>query len=152
MERARRGTIYFMKNNDIRSTTRHDCYAGIVQQLTTLGVSAQVQDGFIPQQANAIAGLMTGAINFDFAASKSKILPGAICEHLTSSGGVLKANAAQTPLTEFLRYGAAGASGTVFEPLALQAKFPLPSLQLHYARAARLPNRFINRSLGRINC
>jgi hypothetical protein len=42
----------------------------------------------------------------------------------------------------FLRAGAAGASGTVDEPYALQCKFPLPSLQLHYARGASLAEAF----------
>jgi uncharacterized protein (TIGR03790 family) len=143
-----RGTIYFMKNNDVRSAPRHDCYAGVAQQLTALGVSAQVQQGTIPQKANAIAGLMTGIADFDFAASKSKILPGAICEHLTSLGGVLSANSGQTPLTEFLRQGAAGSSGTVIEPLALQAKFPLPSLQLQYARGCSLAESFYQSVAG----
>ena len=43
---------------------------------------------------------------------------------------------------EFLRHGAAGASGTVYEPYAIQAKFPLPSLQLHYARGCSLAEAF----------
>jgi uncharacterized protein (TIGR03790 family) len=136
------GTIYFMKNNDIRSGPRHDCYAGIAQQLTAMAVSARVEQGTIPLKATAVAGIMTGTTDFDFAASKSRIVPGAICEHLTSLGGVLSEGTGQTPLTEFLRYGAAGASGTVIEPLALQAKFPLPSLQLHYARGCSLAESF----------
>jgi len=37
---------------------------------------------------------------------------------------MLQEGARQTPLVEFLRYGAAGASGTVTEPFALQPKFP----------------------------
>ena len=39
----------------------------------------------------------------------------------------------QTPLSDFLRGRYAGASGTVAEPRAMQAKFPLPTLQLHYS-------------------
>jgi hypothetical protein len=85
---------------------------------------------------------MAGVATFDWSESGSTILPGAICEHLTSSGGVLRAGAAQTPLTEFLRHGAAGASGTVKEPRAIQAKFPLPSLHLHYARGCSLAESF----------
>jgi hypothetical protein len=143
-----RGTIYFMKNNDIRSATRHDCYAGVVEQLTALGVTARIEQGTIPQKANSVAGIMTGISDFDFAASKSRIVPGAICENLTSLGGVLSAGAGQTPLTEFLRQGAAGASGTVIEPLALQAKFPLASLQLHYVRGCSLAESFYQSVAG----
>jgi uncharacterized protein (TIGR03790 family) len=142
------GTIYFMKNADIRSATRHDCYDGVVQQLTAIGVAAQVVQGSIPQKAAAVNGIMSGISDFDFAASKSRIVPGAICDNLTSFGGVLSTGSGQTPLTEFLRYGAAGACGTVVEPLALQAKFPLPSLQLHYARGCSLAESFYQSVAG----
>ena len=137
-----RGTFYFMKNNDVRSQTRHHCYDAAAQQLMRLGVPAVVVPGQIPQGANDVLGIMTGIANFDFADSGSTIRPGAICEHLTSLGGDLTARAGQTPLTEFLRHGAAGASGTVIEPLALQSKFPLPSLFLHYARGCSLAESF----------
>ncbi|NQT16133.1 MAG: hypothetical protein HQ582_25475, partial [Planctomycetes bacterium] len=72
----------------------------------------------------------------------STILPGAICEHLTSAGGVMSAGASQTPLSEFLRHGAAGASGTVTEPYAIQAKFPTPRVHVHYARGCTLAEAF----------
>jgi hypothetical protein len=137
-----RGTIYFMKNNDVRSQTRHNCYDVVAQQLLRLGVPAVVAPGQIPHGADDVLGIMTGIANFDFASSGSTIRPGAICDHLTSIGGDLKARSGQTPLTEFLRYGAAGASGTVIEPLALQSKFPLPSMFLHYARGCSLAESF----------
>ena len=137
-----RGTMYYMKSGDIRSQTRHDCYDAVVQQLLRLGVPARVVDGNLPQGANDVLGIMTGTPDFDFAKSRSRILPGAICDNLTSLGGALRKGDGQTPLTEFLRYGAAGACGTVFEPMALQCKFPLPSLQLHYVRGCSLAESF----------
>ena len=64
-----------------------------------------------------------------------------------SMGGIMLPEEGQSPLSEFLRHGAAGASGTVVEPLTLlQAKFPLASMHLHYSpRLLSWPNRFINR-------
>ena len=50
--------------------------------------------------------------------------------------------APQTPLTDFLRYGAAGASGTVDEPYAILNKFPIPMVQVHYARGCTLAEAF----------
>jgi hypothetical protein len=67
---------------------------------------------------------MTGIADFDWPASGSTVVPGAICENLTSFGGIFTPAAGQTPLSEFLRAGAAGSSGTVIEPYAIQAKFP----------------------------
>ena len=137
-----RGTIYFMFNRDERSKPRDKCYESVAAQLQRLGVRARVQQGTIPRNAKDVMGVMAGVATFEWAASGSTILPGAICEHLTSSGGVLRADAGQTPLSEFLRHGAAGASGTVKEPRAIQAKFPLPSLHLHYARGCSLAEAF----------
>lgn len=137
-----RGTVYYMQNNDERSKPRHNCYPSMAAQLQQLGVRAVVQRGTIPRNAKDVMGLMAGVATFDWSDSRSRILPGAICEHLTSTGGVLTAGAAQTPLTEFLRYGAAGASGTIKEPRAIQAKFPLPSVHVHYARGCSLAESF----------
>jgi uncharacterized protein (TIGR03790 family) len=144
-----KGTIYFMKNGDIRSGVRHNCYESVAEQINRLGVQARVMQGVVPPGALDIAGLMTGAQDFNIASSGAKIVPGAICEHLTSAGGILdKKGGYQTPLTEFLKYGAAGASGTVIEPHAIQAKFPLPTLQLHYVRGCSLAESFYQSIMG----
>jgi hypothetical protein len=140
--RRPQGAVYFMKNNDIRSSTRHACFDGVAAKLRQIGVNASVMQGTLPEGARNVIGLMTGAATLDLADADITILPGAICDHLTSLGGVLKQGAGQTPLTDFLKLGAAGASGTVIEPHAMQAKFPLPSLHLHYARGCSLAEAF----------
>lgn len=142
------GTIYYVKNGDIRSVTREWGFAPAVAALKDLGVAAVIQDGILPAHADDVAGAMIGIADFDWPASKSTILPGAIVEHLTSFGGVMTAGAGQTPLTEFLRHGAAGASGTVTEPYAIQAKFPDPFLHVHYARGAALAEAFYQSVAG----
>lgn len=143
-----KGTIYFMENNDRRSTPRDRCYAGMAAEINKLGVRAKVQRGTIPMRAPDVMGLMAGTRSFDWPKSGSTILPGAICEHLTSYGGDMSPNASQTPLSEFLRHGAAGSSGTVREPGALQSKFPLPSLHLHYVRGSSLAEAFYQSIAG----
>jgi hypothetical protein len=142
------GTIYFMKNKDVRSLTRHDCFDEMARQITALGVPAVVARGKIPADAHDIMGLMAGTAEFDLTAAHDTILPGAICEHLTSAGGEMDRNAGQTPLTEFLKHGAAGASGTVIEPNAIQAKFPLASLHLHYVRGCSMAESFYQSIAG----
>ncbi|MDA1085488.1 MAG: TIGR03790 family protein [Verrucomicrobia bacterium] len=136
------GTVYYMVNGDIRSRTRRWGFAEAVRMLKEEGVAAVIEEGVLPQGHADIAGAMVGIAVFDFAASASRILPGAICEHLTSTGGVVVWSDFQTPLTEFLRHGAAGASGTVMEPLAIQAKFPDPFIHVHYVRGASLAEAF----------
>jgi hypothetical protein len=136
------GTIYFVTNDDVRTKTRSPAFPPIVRALQDLGVRAEVVTGVLPSGRRDVAGLMTGAADFDWAASESTILPGAICENLTSYGGIFTASAGQTPLSAFIRAGAAGSSGTVIEPYALQAKFPHAAIQLHYARGATLAEAF----------
>ena len=136
------GTIYFVTNDDVRTKTRSPAFPPIVRALEALGVKAEVVSGVLPAAKRDVAGLMTGAADFDWQASKSTIVPGAICENLTSFGGIFTPSAGQTPLSVFIRAGAAGSSGTVIEPYALQAKFPHPAIQVHYARGATLAEAF----------
>jgi len=142
------GTIYYMRNPDIRSVTREWGFSSAAAHLRNLGVDAEVRDGILPERADRVAGAMIGIADFDWSRSGSTILPGAIVEHLTSFGGVLTSGSGQTPLTEFLRHGAAGASGTVTEPYAIQAKFPDPFLQVHYVRGATLAEAFYSSVAG----
>jgi hypothetical protein len=115
---------------------------GAAAQVRASGVAAEVQSGTLPQGKGDVAGVLVGAADFDWQSSGSTILPGAICEHLTSFGAVFEENAGQTPLTEFVRHGAAGASGTVCEPHAIQAKFPHAYLQAYYTGGHTLAEAF----------
>ena len=78
---------------------------------------------------------------WDFGKYNSKVLPGAILENLTSYGGVLYSKG-HVKVTELTDFGAAGSSGTVTEPYAIQAKFPHPMIHAHYARGCSLAEAF----------
>jgi len=142
------GTVYIMKNGNVRSRTREWAFATTVALLAQRGVRAEVRDGVLPKDRPDVAGAVVGSGGFNWSTCCSTIVPGAICEHLTSSGGVMSAGAGQTPLSEFLRYGAAGASGTVTEPMAIQAKFPSPLMHVHYADGASLAEAFYQSIAG----
>ncbi|MDG2384208.1 MAG: TIGR03790 family protein [Pirellulaceae bacterium] len=137
------GTVYLMQNEaEVRSRTRHNAFPEVAKALAKLGVQADVVNGVLPSKKNDVLGAVIGRAQYSWEKSGSTILPGAICENLTSFGGVLKQSAKQTPLTECLRYGATASSGTVAEPFALQAKFPHPWVQVHYARGATVAESF----------
>ena len=140
--RMPKGTVYFLKNADVRSTTREWGFDAAVEKLKALGVKAVVENGVLPDAKSDVIGLTAGVEGFNWTLSKSRILPGAICEHLTSCGGMLNEGDGQTPLTEFIRHGAAGASGTVSEPFAIQAKFPTPFIHSFYAQGCTLGEAF----------
>ena len=120
--------------------------------LADLGVAAEIVDGVMPMHKNNVQGAMLGAAGFDWKASGSTILPGAICEHFTSYGGIMSSKSEQTPLSEFLRYGAAGASGTVTEPFALPQNSPLQISKSIMPKAARWPSPSTSRSSTPTSC
>lgn len=137
-----KGTIYFERNGDVRSKTREWGFQPAADELAKLGIKAIVEDGVLPKERSDVAGGVIGIADFDWAGSKSTILPGAIVEHLTSCGGMINQGAGQTPCTEFIKFGAAGSSGAVTEPFALQEKFPTPFIHVHYAKGFTLAESF----------
>jgi uncharacterized protein (TIGR03790 family) len=137
-----KGTIYFVKNGDVRSKVRDGLFPQAVEQLTKLGVDAEILEGTVPLNKADVQGVQMGTVAFDWKASGSTILPGALCDNFTSFGGSITARCGQTLLCEFLRFGAAGASGTVTEPYAIASKFPSPMVQVHYARGCTLAEAF----------
>jgi hypothetical protein len=143
-----KGTVYFLENRDVRSTTREWGFRRAVEKLRETGVWASVEEGVMPKNKGDVAGVTLGSASFDWATSGSKLLPGAIGDNLTSCGGMLGENDGQTVLTEFIRHGAGGASGTVTEPYAIQAKFPAPFLHFHYARGCTLAEAYYQSLAG----
>ena len=57
----------------------------------------------------------------------NRYLPGAIADHLTSSGGNL-VGGRQMSILRWLEAGATGSYGTVVEPCAFTQKFPNPAI------------------------
>ena len=142
-----RGTIYFMNNNDVRTRARNGPFKAVARAIEAAGVKTAMPTGTLPDRRPDVAGLVSGTPVFDWPGSGCRLVPGAICDNLTSFGGVFTPGAEQTPLSAFIRAGAGGACGTVAEPYVLlpsgggspgvfQPKFPHPAVQLHYVRGA----------------
>ncbi len=133
-----RGTFYFMTNQNVRATTRSGRFPESSQALRRERRNVEIAEGVYPINRNDILGLMMGVSAFDWTKSNSRLIPGAICENLTSYGGILDELGTQTPISEFVRWGAAGTTGTVVEPYAIAAKFPDPVMHLNYVRGLTL--------------
>ena len=136
------GTIYFTHNDGIRSKVRDFTFGAVRQELRQRGVRSQIIDDQAAIHKHDVQGMVLGRADFDWAATGNKIQAGAICENFTSFGGMLRENAGQTPLTEFLRFGAAASSGTVTEPFSILYKFPHPMIHVHYARGCTLAEAY----------
>jgi hypothetical protein len=115
-----------------------------VGNLKKIGRKAVIIKEAMPTKKPDVFGAMTGIASFDFSKYESKILPGAICDNLTSFGGKMsgKRGTGQTTVSEFIAYGAAGASGTVIEPYTVPHKFPHPMIHYHYSQGCSLAESF----------
>jgi len=136
------GKFYFTSTKDSRSRERVPGYPPAQEALHELGLPTEVVDAVMPKGKNNVLGLTCGTAKFNWAETGNTLLPGALCDNLTSYGGVMLNNHSQTPLTEFIRHGAAGASGTIVEPYLILAKFPSPMLHAHYARGCSMAEAF----------
>ncbi|WP_146449231.1 hypothetical protein [Bythopirellula polymerisocia] len=137
-----KGTIYYVKNKTIRSTVRDKDFAEAARQVRLAGVNAEVIEGFFPENKQNVAGVTCGRHVVNPAGSHCRFLPGSFFDNLTSAGGQFLPQNKQTCISEFLRMGAAGACGTVVEPLALPPKFPNATLFPHYVHGCSMAESF----------
>ncbi|MBK9383784.1 MAG: TIGR03790 family protein [Planctomycetes bacterium] len=142
------GTVYLMEQLDVRARTRMPSFDETLRALRALGREAEIlrageggQDGLVPKAKTDILGLVAGCSDFDWAASGSAFAPGALAEHLTSFGAAFD-QPGQTKIASFVRAGAVGTSGAVYEPYALAPKFPHPLLHAYYAQGFSLAESF----------
>ncbi len=136
------GGFYFCLTPDVRTTTREPNFEMAISQLKQLGFEAEVVNGILPSVKLKVLGVCVGSAGFKWAESHSVMLPGALADNLTSLAGSMHTSGDQVKITELLLAGAAGSSGTVTEPYALQAKFPHPMMYVHYAQGASLAEAF----------
>jgi hypothetical protein len=140
--RQPRGSFFFSRNGDIRTKTREQQFPVALRELKRMGFGAEIIPGNLPTNRKHVLGITVGKATLNWAASRSLLEPGAICDNLTSFGGMLREADSQTPCTHFLAQGAAGVCGTVIEPLAIANKFPDARLHVHYARGCTLAEAF----------
>lgn len=138
------GTFYYVSNQEIRTRTRAPLMPVAVESLKRIGQSVEMIDSTLPTGKQDVLGLMMGVARFNWPSSRSKIVPGAICDNLTSFGGAMagEPGKGQTTVAEFIRHGVAGASGTVIEPFTIPHKFPHPLIHYFYARGCNLAEAF----------
>ncbi|MBI3837606.1 MAG: TIGR03790 family protein [Planctomycetia bacterium] len=137
-----KGTIYFDSTDNVRTQKRAYHFATAIDDLKKLAVAGEVVRADVPTGRDDVMGAMTGVQEIFWGRTRNKILSGAICENFTSFGGKMVEGSSQTPLSEFLRYGAAASSGTINEPFALAEKFPTADIHVHYARGCSLAEAY----------
>ncbi len=139
------GTFYFMRNNDIRSTTRTPYFDLAIDTLTRLGFQAEILDGQLPEGHHDALGIMAGSPAPPIQSGDFTLLPGSWADHLTSYAATFDTGS-QVKMSEWIPKGASGTMGTVEEPcvfgsdagFAYNEKFPHPRLLSFYAQGLSL--------------
>jgi uncharacterized protein (TIGR03790 family) len=126
------GNAYFLKTKDAaRSKPREPFFPpdGMTVKSKRLTVHTLTQEAL--EKAQAVMFYFTGQANVDYLLTNS-YLPGAIADHLTSTGGMLTSSY-QMPATRWLDAGVTGSYGSVSEPCNYWQKFPNPQIVMgHY--------------------
>lgn len=129
---APKGTVYLVTTKDGVRNIRAATYPGVV---AAVGARVEVRriDAAPGRAVDGALGYFTGAIFVDELPG-IHFLPGAVADHLTSSGGMLDGGQ-QMSAGEWLRQGATASYGSVSEPCATLDKFPnVKVLMKHYLR------------------
>jgi len=132
------GTFYFMKTTDrTRSGPRDPFFPAAIAAIRNLGGQAEQIDAVLPQGRHDCLGIMTGWATPDIDNADITILPGAMCDHLTSFAARFNTSS-QTKLSRWIANGATGSFGTVQEPCNYPGKFPVPRFHVHYFKGLTL--------------
>lgn len=126
------GTLYLVRTADRNRNVRAATYADVE---AALGGRLRIQELAAP-----VMGDVRGAIGYFTGTARVEelrrvhFLPGAVADHLTSTGGVL-AGGTQTSVLAWLEQGATASYGNVSEPCNHLGKFPdIEVLMRHYLR------------------
>lgn len=138
------GTGYLLRTTDTARSVRHTDWVDL-PALWNGGLALNYVDN---SSGNAAGNTLTNTdgVLFYFTGLTSvsglatnRYRPGAIGDHLTSTGGVLGGGGGQMPATAWLEAGLTASYGTVEEPCNFTEKFPQVSVLLnHYFRGATL--------------
>lgn len=128
------GTFYYMETNDAaRSDPREGLFDGAVSAIQSLGGDAVhlCCEVLPPDGTTDAMGIMTGIAEMGIDNADITILPGAICDHLTSFAATFDVGA-QEKLSRWIANGASGSWGAVEEPCNYAQKFPHPRVHAQY--------------------
>lgn len=124
-----KGTAYLVTTNDTSRNVRSARYT-LAEAVVGDAIRIQRVNDFVSNAADVMF-YFTGSLDVPDLSS-NRFQPGAIGDHLTSSGGALL-DTDQMSSLRWLEAGATGSYGTVVEPCNIPGKFPDPVVMMkHY--------------------
>ena len=128
------GTAYLVSTSDRARNVRSRSYTAVAARMADW-INTRVVESEALQNTSDILFYFTGRVSVPYL-DTLQFVPGAIADHLTSSGGKLT-NSRQMSALRWLEAGATGSYGTVVEPCALTGKFPNPGILMDLYGAGR---------------
>lgn len=124
---------YFLKTRDsARSKPREPFFPQDGMTILSKKLTLHTLNQEAIEKQPAVMFYFTGQKQVDYMLTNT-YLPGAIADHLTSTGGVMANYNSQMPVTRWLDAGVTGSYGTVSEPCNYWQKFPNPQIVMgHY--------------------
>ena len=127
--RMPRGKVYLLETSDANRSVRKVFYPHVERMFgQVLPVMIEQSDAI--RYKTQLMFYFTGKTIVEDIAT-NHYLPGAMADHLTSTGGQLTGGS-QMSVLRWLEAGATGSYGTVVEPCNFLQKFPNPVLAIHY--------------------
>ncbi|MCK5829566.1 MAG: TIGR03790 family protein [Methylococcales bacterium] len=123
------GTAYLLETSDKQRSARAVFHPQITEVFNGLWETVSIEQDFIEDKQDVMF-YFTGKIHID-KISSNHYLPGAVADHLTSTGGILFGSTQMSSL-KWLEAGATGSYGAVIEPCNFVQKFPNPGVMMHY--------------------
>ncbi len=123
------GSAYLLKTSDKARSSRGLLFFKTALMFKGLWPTNYLEQDYIENKTDVMF-YFTGLKHVSKISSNT-FLPGAVADHLTSTGGVLTGGK-QMSIIEWLKAGATGSYGAVVEPCNFIQKFPNPAVMMHY--------------------
>lgn len=130
------GTAYLLDTSDMHRNVRAAVYDELIDRLRDQIAIERVRTEYLTDKGDVLF-YFTGRADVP-GLDTLRFVPGAIADHLTSTGGQLT-DSGQMSSLKWLEAGATGSYGAVVEPCNFLGKFPDPRLVMgHYLAGATL--------------
>lgn len=123
------GAAYLLKTSDKARSSRAALFPKVAEALNSFWPVHYMEQDFIEGRQDVMF-YFTGLTKVPHL-TDNRYLPGAVADHLTSSGGVMSGSD-QMNIMEWLKAGATGSYGAVVEPCNFTAKFPNPAVLMYF--------------------
>ncbi|MEQ1635343.1 MAG: TIGR03790 family protein [Methylococcales bacterium] len=123
------GSGYLLKTSDAARSSRAELFPKIAEKFTGVWPVYYLQQDALENKSDVVF-YFTGLVKVPNINSNI-YLPGAVADHLTSTGGVLSGSGQMNSL-EWLKAGATGSYGAVVEPCNFPGKFPNPEVLIYF--------------------